>query len=91
MQYIPANEIESAEVIEMNYAQDAALVRTIDPETMVYFWYVCQTDAAGEWEVTYFAHSSIEDAYDVFGIYNDDSDAIAFMLDSEWFGIAAAA
>jgi hypothetical protein len=70
------NSQERPEIYARNYDNMFSLV-----VTRAGFWYVCEFQTADStWTPIYFAGKSFEDAQDVFGIYNDDMDALIFMF-----------
>lgn len=66
------------EIFERAYDGQTALV--LVTEDGVKNWFVCELAADGVWVWTYCAGTCYEDAADVFSIYNDDLEALVYML-----------
>lgn len=70
----------SAEIYDLSLSGRFAIIAAISLDESAVIWSVAETDGNGSWVEIYFASESIEDATDVFSIYDEADFSESFDL-----------
>lgn len=70
----------SAEIFDLSFNGRFALIAAISLDESAVIWSVAETDGQGGWIEIYFSSESIEDATDVFSIYDEADFSESFDL-----------